>query len=210
MPIITAAVYVKWFSANLSKLRQRNRDFCFWLIRELFFPLLIITKKSQYAQHKKLHLCVVFFIKDYLSGILPWLVISCLTCQETGLKSKEFWILKAPALKKHRLINCLSENHRFFSEYQSLKGFSRLVSKITQECSVTVRVMMADHWRVSDCNGSQLISCITAVIFTLFITSSMCSVRFKIFKSVICQHYEVNAHTLTPSVRSFTLLSPFT
>lgn len=43
--------------------------------------------------------------------------------------------------------------------------------------------------------GSQLISCITAVIFTLFITGSMCSVRFKIFKSVICQHYEVNTHS---------------
>lgn len=92
----------------------------------------------------------------------------------------------------------------------SLRGFSQLVSKITRECSVTVRVMMADHWRESDCNGSQLISCITAVIFTLFITSSMCSVRFKIFKSVICQHYEVNTHTLTPGVQSVTLLSPFT
>ncbi len=43
--------------------------------------------------------------------------------------------------------------------------------------------------------GSLLISCITAVISTLFITSSMCSVRFKIFKSVICQHYEVNTHS---------------
>ena len=42
--------------------------------------------------------------------------------------------------------------------------------------------------------GSLLISCITAVISTLFITTSMCSVRFKIFKSVICQHYEVNTH----------------
>lgn len=42
--------------------------------------------------------------------------------------------------------------------------------------------------------GSLLISCITAVISTLFITSSMCSVRFKILKSVICQHYEVNTH----------------
>lgn len=69
---------------------------------------------------------------------------------------------------------------------------------------------MADHWRESDCNGSQLISCITAVICTLFITSSMCSVRFKIFKSVICQHYEVNAHTLTSGVQSVTLLSAFT
>lgn len=38
----------------------------------------------------------------------------------------------------------------------------------------------------------------------------MCSVRFKIFKSVIWQNYEVNAHTLTPGVQSVTLLSPFT
>lgn len=67
---------------------------------------------------------------------------------------------------------------------------------------------MADHERESDCNGSQLISCITAVIFTLFITSSMCSVRFKLFKSVIWQNYEVNTHTLTPGVQSVTLLSP--
>lgn len=113
----------------------------------------------------------------------------------SGNRLKKQRILSFKSLQKHRLINCLSENHRFFSEYQSLRGFSRLVSKITQECRVPVRVMMADHWRESDCNGSQLISCITAVIFTLFITSSMCSVRFKIFKSVICQHYEVNAHT---------------
>lgn len=39
---------------------------------------------------------------------------------------------------------------------------------------------------------SLLISGITAVISTLFIMSSMCSVRSKIFKSVICQHYAVN------------------
>lgn len=60
--------------------------------------------------------------------------------------------------------------------------------------------------------GSQLISCITAVISTPFITSSMCSARFKIFKSVICQHYEVNTHSQDPlsypSPRSLTPHGP--
>lgn len=67
-----------------------------------------------------------------------------------------------------------------------------------QSFCVCVCVWVSEQATVSEIEreeGSQLISCITAVIFTLFITSSMCSARFKIFKSVICQHYEVNTHS---------------
>lgn len=167
MLIITAAARSKWFSTNLSKLRPKTTGTLAtdWL-ENRFFPFYYIYI---------LHLCIFFYKRLFISHFI---LISNVMFNMSENRIKKQRILCFKSLPKHRLMNCLSENHRFFSEYQSLRGFSRLVSKITQECRVTVRVMMADHWRESDCNGSQLISCNTAVIFTLFITSSMCSVRF--------------------------------
>lgn len=82
-----------------------------------------------------------------------------------------------------------SGKHERIYDAKPYKVFSR------QGCTAK-----ACRWRLcaSMCGREErslLISCITAVISTLFITSSMCSLRFKIFKSVICQHYEVNTHS---------------
>ena len=80
-----------------------------------------------------------------------------------------------------------------FFEYTTANQWQRSVFACVFDYSHVCVCVCVCVWERED--GSQLISRITAVISTLFITSSMCSVRFKIFKSVICQHYEVNTHS---------------